>query len=82
MSLVGPRPLPVHESTAIEGAYRRRFNMKPGITCRWQVQGRNEIGFTRWMELDVEYVDNWSLREDMKLLVLTIPAVVSGRGAY
>jgi lipopolysaccharide/colanic/teichoic acid biosynthesis glycosyltransferase len=82
MSLVGPRPLPVNESNAIEGTYRRRFNMRPGITCRWQVQGRNEIGFVRWMELDVEYVDNWSLGEDLKLLLLTIPAVFSGRGAY
>ena len=82
MSLVGPRPLPVHESKAIEGAYRRRFNMRPGITCRWQVEGRNDIGFARWMELDIEYVDSWSLGEDMKLLLLTIPAVFSGRGAY
>jgi lipopolysaccharide/colanic/teichoic acid biosynthesis glycosyltransferase len=82
MSLVGPRPLPVHESRAIEGTYRRRFNMRPGITCHWQVQGRNEIGFVQWMELDVKYVDNWSLREDVKLLLLTIPAVFSGRGAY
>lgn len=82
MSLVGPRPLPVHESNAIEGRYRRRFNMKPGITCSWQVQGRSEIGFTQWMELDVAYVDNWSLREDMKLLLQTIPTVFSGRGAY
>jgi len=82
MSLVGPRPLPVHESNLIEGAYRRRFNMRPGITCRWQVEGRNDIGFARWMELDVEYIDNWSFREDMKLLLLTIPAVFSGRGAY
>ncbi len=82
MSLVGPRPLPVPESSAIEGTYRRRFNMRPGITCRWQVQGRSEISFARWMELDVEYVDNWSLSEDVKLLLLTIPAVFSGRGAY
>jgi lipopolysaccharide/colanic/teichoic acid biosynthesis glycosyltransferase len=82
MSLVGPRPLPVHESVAIQGLYRKRFTMKPGITCRWQVAGRNNITFDRWMELDIEYVDNWSLREDMKLLLLTIPAVFSGRGAY
>jgi lipopolysaccharide/colanic/teichoic acid biosynthesis glycosyltransferase len=82
MSVVGPRPLPVHESNAIEGMYRRRFNMRPGITCHWQVQGRNHIGFAKWMELDVKYVDNWSLRGDMKLLFLTIPAVFSGRGAY
>jgi exopolysaccharide biosynthesis polyprenyl glycosylphosphotransferase len=82
MSLVGPRPLPVSESSAIEGTYRRRFNMRPGITCRWQVEGRNTIGFARWMELDLEYVDHWSLREDVRLLLLTIPAVLTGRGAY
>jgi exopolysaccharide biosynthesis polyprenyl glycosylphosphotransferase len=82
MSLVGPRPLPLHESAAIEGEFRRRFNMKPGITCRWQVQGRSEIGFREWMQLDVDYVDNWSLVEDLKLLLLTIPAVLTGKGAY
>jgi exopolysaccharide biosynthesis polyprenyl glycosylphosphotransferase len=82
MSLVGPRPLPVSESSAIKGTYRRRFNMRPGITCHWQVEGRNEIGFARWMELDLEYVDHWSLREDVRLLLRTIPAVLTGRGAY
>lgn len=82
MSLVGPRPLPLHESVAIEGEHRRRFKMKPGLTCRWQVAGRSQIGFLQWMQLDLDYVDNWSLGEDLKLLLLTIPAVLSGKGAY
>ncbi len=82
MSLVGPRPLPVHESTAIEGNYRRRFAMRPGLTCYWQVAGRSDIPFHRWMELDVQYVDNWSPLTDAKLLLQTIPAVISGKGAY
>ncbi len=82
MSLVGPRPLPLHESMAIAGEFRRRFAMKPGLTCRWQVQGRNDIPFAQWMQLDVDYVDNWTLTEDLKLLLRTVPAVFSGKGAY
>jgi lipopolysaccharide/colanic/teichoic acid biosynthesis glycosyltransferase len=82
MSLVGPRPLSVHESTAIEGNYRRRFAMRPGLTCYWQVAGRSDIPFHRWMELDIQYVDNWSPLTDAKLLLQTIPAVLTGRGAY
>ncbi len=82
MSLVGPRPLPVHECEAIEGPHRRRFSMRPGITCLWQVNGRSNVEFTKWMMLDLEYVDNWSIWMDAKLLVRTIPAVLGGRGAY
>lgn len=82
MSLVGPRPLPVHEALQISGAYRRRFSVRPGITCLWQVNGRSEVPFGRWMTMDLEYVDQWSLWLDTKLLVRTIPAVLSGRGAY
>jgi len=82
MSLVGPRPLPVHESEAIEGPYRRRFSVRPGITCIWQVRGRSNVEFEKWMNLDLEYVDNWSIWMDAKLLVQTIPAVLGGRGAY
>jgi len=82
MSLVGPRPLPVHESTAIEGTFQRRFAMRPGLTCYWQVAGRSDIPFQRWMELDVQYIDNWSLLTDAMLLLRTIPAVLSGKGAY
>jgi exopolysaccharide biosynthesis polyprenyl glycosylphosphotransferase len=81
MSLVGPRPLPVHESVAIEGPYRRRFNMRPGITCLWQINGRSNIDYATWMNYDLQYVDRWSLGLDARLLLKTIPAVLSGRGA-
>lgn len=82
MSLVGPRPLPVFEAQKVVGAHRRRFCMKPGLTCLWQVRGRNTIAFAQWMMLDLEYIDNWSILLDAKLLLQTIPAVLSGRGAY
>lgn len=83
MSLVGPRPLPVYEVNAIENsAHRRRMSMKPGITCIWQVAGRNKIrDFDDWVKLDLEYIDNWSLLLDLKLLLKTVPAVLLGRGA-
>lgn len=82
MSLVGPRPLPVHEAEAITGPYRRRFCMPPGITCLWQVNGRSEVAYEAWMNYDLEYVDRWSFGLDLKLLLWTIPAVLSGKGAY
>jgi exopolysaccharide biosynthesis polyprenyl glycosylphosphotransferase len=82
MSLVGPRPLPLHESAAITGEHRRRFAMRPGLTCLWQVNGRSDVEFHKWMKYDLEYVDNWSLWLDAKLLLRTIPVVLSGRGAY
>lgn len=82
MSLVGPRPLPVDEHQAIAGWRRRRLAMKPGITGLWQVSGRSDIAFEEWMELDVKYVDDWSLYGDLVILFRTIPAVLSGRGAY
>jgi exopolysaccharide biosynthesis polyprenyl glycosylphosphotransferase len=82
MSLVGPRPLPLHESAAITGEHRRRFAMRPGLTCLWQVNGRNLVEFQKWMMYDLEYVDNWSLWLDAKLLLRTIPVVLSGKGAY
>jgi len=81
MSLVGPRPLPVHESVAIAGPYRRRFSMRPGITCLWQINGRSNIDYATWMNYDLQYVDRWSLGLDARLLLKTIPAVLSGRGA-
>jgi exopolysaccharide biosynthesis polyprenyl glycosylphosphotransferase len=82
MSLVGPRPLPVHESAAVQGPHRRRFSMRPGITCLWQVNGRSDVDYQTWMNYDLLYVDGWSLALDMKLLLRTIPVVLSGRGAY
>jgi exopolysaccharide biosynthesis polyprenyl glycosylphosphotransferase len=82
MSLVGPRPLPLHEAAAIDGVHRRRFAMRPGITCLWQVSGRSDVGFSQWMQYDLDYVDGWSLWLDAKLLVKTVPVVLSGKGAY
>jgi exopolysaccharide biosynthesis polyprenyl glycosylphosphotransferase len=82
MSLVGPRPLPVRDVERIMvGAHKRRFSVKPGITCLWQVNGR-EARFHDWVKSDMEYIDNWSLALDAKILLKTIPAVLSRRGAY
>ena len=83
MSLVGPRPLPVDEVKRFENlAHRRRLSVKPGLTCLWQVSGRNKISdFKEWVRLDLEYIDNWSLWLDLKILILTIPAVLRGTGA-
>jgi exopolysaccharide biosynthesis polyprenyl glycosylphosphotransferase len=81
MSLVGPRP-PIPEEVAHYKRWqRRRLAMKPGLTCLWQVSGRNELDFDRWIELDLEYIDSWSPLLDFKILLKTIPAVLSGRGA-
>ena len=82
MSLVGPRPLPVSQCDEIVGAHRRRFAMKPGITCLWQVNGRSDVEFSQWMKYDLQYVDEWSLILDAKLLVKTIPVVLSGKASY
>jgi exopolysaccharide biosynthesis polyprenyl glycosylphosphotransferase len=82
MSMVGPRPLPMHEAMAITGEARRRFSVRPGLTCLWQVNGRSDVEFSKWMSYDLEYVDRWSLWLDAKLLVQTVPAVISGKGAY
>jgi len=82
MSMVGPRPLPLRDYQGFGKDWqRRRFCVRPGITCLWQVQGRSEIGFEQWMKLDMQYLDEWSFWLDMKILVLTIPAVFKGLGA-
>ena len=82
MSLVGPRPLPVRDYEGFnEDWQRRRFSIRPGITCLWQVAGRSSITFDRWMKLDLQYMDEWSLWLDIKILAQTIPAVVKGQGA-
>ena len=82
MSLVGPRPLPVRDYNGFdEDWHRRRFSVRPGITCLWQVNGKSNCSFQHWMELDMEYIDNWSLLLDFKILLQTIPAVVRGSGA-
>ena len=81
MSLVGPRP-PIPEEVAnYHRWHRRRLSMKPGLTCLWQISGRNNVDFDRWMQLDLQYIDNWSPLLDVKILLRTIPAVLSGRGA-
>jgi lipopolysaccharide/colanic/teichoic acid biosynthesis glycosyltransferase len=82
MSLVGPRPLPVRDYEGFdEDWHRRRFSVRPGITCLWQVNGRSNTTFNKWMAMDMEYIDNWSLALDLKILVRTIPAVLRGSGA-
>jgi exopolysaccharide biosynthesis polyprenyl glycosylphosphotransferase len=81
MSLVGPRPLPLRDYRGFtEDWHRRRFSVRPGITCLWQVGGRNSLPFERWMELDMQYIDQWSLLLDFKILLRTIPAVLKGSG--
>jgi exopolysaccharide biosynthesis polyprenyl glycosylphosphotransferase len=83
MSLVGPRPLPVDEVLRFDDfADRRRLSVKPGLTCLWQIKGRNQVkNFKDWVRLDLEYIDNWSLWLDVKILFQTIPVVVMGTGA-
>jgi len=82
MSLVGPRPLPMRDiQRIVRPSDMRRCSMRPGLTCLWQVQGRNKIDFERWVELDLEYIDNWSLGLDLWILLRTVPAVVTADGA-
>jgi lipopolysaccharide/colanic/teichoic acid biosynthesis glycosyltransferase len=82
MSLVGPRPLPVRDYQGFNQDWqRRRFSVRPGITCLWQVNGRSTVHFEKWMELDMQYIDQWSLSLDFKILARTIPAVIRGAGA-
>jgi exopolysaccharide biosynthesis polyprenyl glycosylphosphotransferase len=82
MSLVGPRPLPIRDYEGFnEDWQRRRFSVRPGITCLWQIGGRSSISFEKWMELDLQYIDKWSLKLDLEILVKTIPAVLRGSGA-
>jgi lipopolysaccharide/colanic/teichoic acid biosynthesis glycosyltransferase len=81
MSFVGPRPAVLEEVAQYQPWQRRRLSMQPGLTCLWQVSGRNELSFDEWMRLDLEYIDNWSLWLDVKIALRTIPAVLFGRGA-
>ena len=81
MSIVGPRPPLISEVEHYEAWQRRRLSLKPGITCIWQVSGRNKIGFEEWMRMDLEYIDQWSLGMDIKLIVRTIWVVITGYGA-
>jgi exopolysaccharide biosynthesis polyprenyl glycosylphosphotransferase len=82
MSLVGPRPLPIRDYKLFEKNWqKRRFSIRPGLTCLWQIHGRSELPFEKGVELDMEYIDNWSLLLDLKILVKTIPAIFTGKGA-
>ena len=82
MSFVGPRPPLPEEVEQYEPWQRRRLRMRPGLTCLWVLEGRSRLSFERWMRLDLAYIDNWSLWLDLKILLKTIPEVLSGRGAY
>lgn len=82
MSLVGPRPAIPEEVEQYKRWQRRRLRMRPGLTCLWVVEGRDAVDFQRWMELDMEYIDNWSLALDWKIMLRTIPQVVIGKGAH
>jgi lipopolysaccharide/colanic/teichoic acid biosynthesis glycosyltransferase len=83
MSLVGPRPLPIYEVEKFEQTlHRRRLSMKPGLTCLWQIRGRNTVvDFSDWVRMDLEYIDNWSLFLDAYIILRTIPSVLLGIGA-
>jgi lipopolysaccharide/colanic/teichoic acid biosynthesis glycosyltransferase len=81
MSLVGPRPPLPNEVEKYQPWQHRKLSVKPGLTCIWQVSGRNNIDFDRWMKQDLEYIDNWSLKKDAELIIKTIPAVIKSRGA-
>jgi exopolysaccharide biosynthesis polyprenyl glycosylphosphotransferase len=81
MSFVGPRPPLPAEVQQYERWQRRRLRMKPGLTCLWALEGRNQLDFRRWMRLDLDYIEHWSLLLDLKILFRTIPRVLSGKGA-
>jgi exopolysaccharide biosynthesis polyprenyl glycosylphosphotransferase len=81
MSLVGPRPPVPSEVDGYETFDRRRLSMRPGITCLWQVNGRNKIGFADWVKLDLEYIDGWSLWLNLRIMFRTLPAIFRGTGA-
>ncbi len=82
MSLVGPRPPLPEEVEKYERWQRRRLRMRPGLTCLWAVKGRDKVDFETWMRLDMQYIDTWSLGLDWKIMLRTIPQVLSGRGAH
>ena len=81
MSMVGPRPPIPAEVAQYETQERRRLSMRPGLTCIWQVSGRNSVGFDEWVKLDLQYIDGWSLWNDVKILLLTVPTVLRGTGS-
>jgi lipopolysaccharide/colanic/teichoic acid biosynthesis glycosyltransferase len=82
MSLVGPRPAIPEEVEQYKRWQRRRLRMRPGLTCLWALKGRDSVDFETWMKMDMQYIDNWSLAPDCKILLLTIPRVLAGKGAH
>lgn len=82
MSLVGPRPMSMRDVDLFDrGIQRKRFSVRPGLTCIWQISGRSNLPFEKWLELDLEYIDTWSLELDFKILIKTLPAVLFSKGA-
>ena len=81
MSLVGPRPAVPSEVQRYQRWQRRRLRMRPGLTCLWAISGRDGVDFDTWMKMDMQYIDNWSLALDWKIILQTIPRVLMGRGA-
>ncbi len=82
MALVGPRPAVPEEVEQYQRWQRRRLRMRPGLTCLWAIAGRDNLDFETWMKLDMQYIDNWSLALDWKILLRTIPNVLLGKGAH
>ncbi len=83
MSLVGPRPLPVRDYQGFNADWhRRRFSVRPGLTCLWQINGRSTLSFEQWMLLDMYYIDHWSFGFDLWILLRTLPAILREKGAY
>jgi exopolysaccharide biosynthesis polyprenyl glycosylphosphotransferase len=81
MSIVGPRPMSLRDANALQSRWqKRRFSVKPGLTCLWQATGRHEVDFDQWMKLDLQYIDNWSIKLDFQLMLKTVPAVIRGTG--
>ena len=82
MSLVGPRPMSLRDVSGFADPWlMRRFSMLPGLTCLWQISGRSELTFDRWIALDLDYIDRWSLLLDVQILLRTVPAVLRATGA-
>lgn len=81
MSVVGPRPPVPNEVAKYEAWQRRRLSVRPGLTCIWQVSGRNQISFEQWMYMDMQYIDHWSFSKDIQLILKTVPVVLTGHGA-
>ena len=82
MSIIGPRPAVPSEVSQYKIWQRRRLRMRPGLTCLWAIRGRDGLDFDEWMQMDLEYIDRWSLLLDLQVLARTIPVVLAGKGAH